>query len=44
MIATAVAGTLLVGSEAVKFGLRVERRDAPAAARKSLARESPSRA
>ena len=44
MIATAVAGTLLVGSEAVKFGLRVERRDAPAAARKSLASESPSRA
>jgi hypothetical protein len=44
MIATAVAGTLLIGSEAVKFGLRMERRGAPAAARKSLARGSPSRA
>ena len=44
MIATAVAGTLLIGSEAVKFGLRMERRAATAATGNRIARESPSRA
>jgi Ca2+-transporting ATPase len=44
MIATAVAGTLLVGAEAVKLVLRMERRAASAPAGKSLAGRSPSRA
>ena len=44
LVATGVAATLLIGMEAVKLVLRMERRGAPAAARKSLARGSPSRA
>jgi UPF0716 family protein affecting phage T7 exclusion len=44
MIATAVAGTLLIGAEAVKLVLRMERRAASAPAGKSLAGRSPSRA
>jgi Ca2+-transporting ATPase len=43
-IATGVAGTLLIGMEAVKLALRKERRAAPAAARKTVRSESPSRA
>ena len=44
VIATAIAGTLLIGMEVVKLALRMERRAAPAAVRKTLHGESPSRA
>jgi Ca2+-transporting ATPase len=43
-IATAIAGTLLIGMEVVKLALRMERRAAPAAVGKTLHGESPSRA
>ncbi|MGA7488609.1 MAG: cation-translocating P-type ATPase [Xanthobacteraceae bacterium] len=43
-IATAVAGTLLIGMEAVKAALRIERRAGRAAAGASVHGESPSRA
>jgi P-type Ca2+ transporter type 2C len=43
-IATAIAGTLLIGMEVVKLALRMERRAAPGAVGKTLHGESPSRA
>jgi P-type Ca2+ transporter type 2C len=42
-IVTGVAATLLIGMEVVKFGLRMERRAAPGAA-KTVRGEAPSRA
>ena len=43
-IATGLASTLLIGMEIVKFVLRIERRAAPAAARKAVRGQAPSRA
>jgi Ca2+-transporting ATPase len=43
-IATGLASTLLIGMEIVKFVLRIERRAAPAAARKTVRGQAPSRA
>jgi P-type Ca2+ transporter type 2C len=43
-IATGVAGTLLIGTEIVKFVLRMEYRAAPSAVQKAVRGQSPSRA
>ena len=43
-IATGLASTLLIGMEIVKFVLRIERRAAPAATRKAVRGQAPSRA
>jgi Ca2+-transporting ATPase len=43
-IATGLSSTLLIGMEIVKFVLRIERRAAPAAARKTVRGQAPSRA
>jgi Ca2+-transporting ATPase len=43
-IATGLASTLLIGMEIVKFVLRIERRAPPAAARKTVRGQAPSRA
>jgi hypothetical protein len=43
-IVTGVAATLLIGMEVFKFGLRMERRAAPGAVRKTVRGQAPSRA